>query len=298
MARQQTGKGQMVEGALLKTALMMGNANLIEQAVIERDRQPTGNRSQTSGPGDIFRTADGWLLCSVIGEPLFRRWVDLMSEDNGTGTEGEDVDWLNDPRFADDLSRGDHGEVIGDRMAAWCASRSTEEAVETLNAAMIPSGPVYSMQQALDDPHIAEVGSFAELDYPDMPRPAPVAQPSVRLTENAGHDPSPRADPGRAHRRDPGRPRLQQRPDRRVQDATCGVAGCRCAGLLAGIRRAAPVWFCSLPYRSRLPLPNHAPISRPPTSSGSPARTTARTSAPTATTTPPLRTWTPSPPAA
>ena len=34
MARQQTGEGQMVEGALLKTALMMGNANLIEQAVI------------------------------------------------------------------------------------------------------------------------------------------------------------------------------------------------------------------------------------------------------------------------
>lgn len=183
MARQQTGKGQMVEGALLRTALMMGNANLIEQAVIERDRLPTGNRSQTSGPGDIFRTADGWVLCSVIGEPLFRRWVDLMAADDGAGGEGEEIDWLNDPRFADDLSRGDHGEVIGERMAAWCASRSTGEAVDTLNAAMIPSGPVYSMQQTLDDPHIGEVGSFAELDYPGMPRPAPVAQPSVRLTE-------------------------------------------------------------------------------------------------------------------
>ena len=183
MARQQTGKGQMVEGALLRTALMMGNANLIEQAVIERNRLPTGNMSQTSGPGDIFRTGDGWILCSVIGEPLFRRWVDLMAEDNGAGGEGEEIDWLNDPRFTDDLSRGDHGDVIGERMAAWCASRSTGEAVETLNAAMIPSGPVYSMQQTLDDPHIAEVGSFVELEYPDMTRPAPVAQPSVRLTE-------------------------------------------------------------------------------------------------------------------
>ncbi|MXW02734.1 MAG: CoA transferase [Holophagales bacterium] len=183
MARQQTGKGQMVEGALLRTALMMGNANLIEQAVIERNRLPTGNMSQTSGPGDIFRTADGWILCSVIGEPLFRRWVDLMAEDNGAGGEGEEIDWLDDPRFADDLSRGDHGDVIGKRMSAWCASRSTGEAVETLNAAMIPSGPVYSMQQTLDDPHIAEVGSFVPLEYPDMTRPAPVAQPSVRLTE-------------------------------------------------------------------------------------------------------------------
>ena len=186
MARQQTGEGQMVEGALLKTALMMGNANLIEQAVIERNRQPTGNRGQTSAPSDLYRTADGWVLCSVIGEPLFRRWVDLMAADeeggSAAGAGREPIDWLSDPRFADDLARGENAGPIGERMNAWCASRTTAEAVETLNAAMIPSAPAYSMQQALDDPHIREVGSFVELDYPGMERAAPLAQPSVRLT--------------------------------------------------------------------------------------------------------------------
>ena len=184
MARQQTGKGQMVEGALLRTALMMGNSNLIEQAVIEANRQPTGNRGQTSAPSDLYQTVDGWVLCSVIGEPLFRRWVELMAADGGAGVGGEEIDWLSDPRFADDLARGDNSEPIGERMSVWCAARSTAEAVETLNAALIPSAPVYSLQEALDDPHIAEIGAFAELDYPGMPRPAPVAQPSVRLTES------------------------------------------------------------------------------------------------------------------
>ncbi len=183
MARQQTGKGQMVEGALLKTALMMGNSNLIEQAVIQRDRQPTGNRGQTSAPSDLYRTADGWVLCSVIGEPLFKRWVELMGADNGAGTASEEIDWLNDPRFADDLARGENAGPIGERMNAWCGSRSTAEAVDALNAAMIPSAPAYSMQQTLDDPHIAEVESFVDLNYPGMARPAPVARPSVRLTE-------------------------------------------------------------------------------------------------------------------
>jgi len=183
MARQQTGKGQMVEGALLKTALMMGNSNLIEQAVIQRDRQPTGNRGQTSAPSDLYQTADGWVLCSVIGEPLFRRWVELMALDNGGGAGGEEMDWLNDPRFADDLARGDNAGPIGERMNAWCASRSTAEAVDALNGAMIPSAPAYSMQQTLDDPHIAEVESFVDLEYPGLARPAPVARPSVRLTE-------------------------------------------------------------------------------------------------------------------
>lgn len=183
MARQRTGEGQMVEGALLKTALMMGNANLIEQAVIERNRQPTGNRGQTSAPSDLYRTADGWVLCSVIGEPLFRRWVDLMEGDQEDGTSGgERIDWLNDPRFADDLARGDNAGPIGERMDAWCASRNTADAVEALNAAMIPSAPVYTLQETLDDPHIREVESFVELDYPGMERPAPVARPSVRLT--------------------------------------------------------------------------------------------------------------------
>ena len=183
MAREQTGKGQMVEGALLKTALMMGNSNLIEQAVIQRDRQPTGNRGQTSAPSDLYQTADGWILCSVIGEPLFRRWVELIASDNGGGAGGEEIDWLNDPRFADDLARGDNAGPIGERMNAWCASRSTAEAVDALNGAMIPSAPAYSMQQTLDDPHIAEVESFVDLEYPGMARPAPVARPSVRLTE-------------------------------------------------------------------------------------------------------------------
>ncbi len=187
MARGQTGKGQMVEGALLRTALMIGNASLIEQAVIERNRLPTGNRGQTSAPSDIYRTADGWVLCAVLGQPLFRRWVELMTADDDTGRADAacgavEIDWLNDPRFADDLARGENSAPIGERMNAWCAARTTAQAVEALNAAMIPSAPVYTMQETLDDPHVAAVESFVDLDYPGMARPAPVAKPSVRLT--------------------------------------------------------------------------------------------------------------------
>src|SRR5260370_7907718 len=78
MARKATGKGQVVEGALLATAVTLSNALLIEQAVIRRDRAPTGNRGQTSAPVDLFRTKDGWVLCQVIGHPLFRPWAPLM----------------------------------------------------------------------------------------------------------------------------------------------------------------------------------------------------------------------------
>ena len=176
MARKVTGKGQWVEGALLATAVTLGNALLIEQAVIAPNRVPTGNRGQTAAPGDIFRTKDGWILAQVIGDPLYRRWARLMGEEH----------WLTDPRFKDDISRGDNGEVISERMGRWCAERTTAEALEVLSNAKIPSGPVLKPQQTLDDPHIKAMGFFQPIEFPGAPKPAPIAKVPVWLSETPG----------------------------------------------------------------------------------------------------------------
>ena len=79
--RGKSGRGQIVEGALLATALSFTNATLIEQAVIAANRVPTGNLGQTAAPADIYRTKDGWVLCQVTGHPLFIRWARLMGEE-------------------------------------------------------------------------------------------------------------------------------------------------------------------------------------------------------------------------
>ena len=176
MARKMTGKGQWVEGALLATAVTFGNALLIEQAVIAPNRVPTGNRGQTAAPVDIFRTKDGWILAQVIGEPLFKRWANLMGE----------AHWLTDPRFKDDISRGDNGAVISERMSRWCAERTTAEALEILAKAKIPSGPVLKPQQTLDDPHIKAMGFFQPTEFPGAPKPAPIAKVPVWLSETPG----------------------------------------------------------------------------------------------------------------
>ena len=176
MARKMSGKGQWVEGALLATAVTFSNALLIEQAVIAPNRVPTGNRGQTAAPVDLFRTKDGWILAQVIGEPLYRRWAKLMGE----------AHWLDDPRFRDDISRGDNGAVISERMGRWCAERTTAEALEMLAKARIPSGPVLKPQQTLEDPHINAMGFFQTTDFPGAPKPAPIAKVPVWLSQTPG----------------------------------------------------------------------------------------------------------------
>src|ERR1700709_1685890 len=176
MEKAKSGRGQIVEGALLATALSFTNATLIDQPVIAANRVPTGNLGQTAAPADIYRTRDGWVLCQVTGQPLFVRWARLMGEDG----------WLTDPRFADDLKRGENGPVISERMARWCAGRASQEALDTLGKAMIPAGPVLSPQQALDHPHIRAAGFLQDVDYPGLPKAAPTARAAVRLSETPG----------------------------------------------------------------------------------------------------------------
>ncbi|HYM02135.1 MAG TPA: CoA transferase [Stellaceae bacterium] len=183
MARAQTGKGQKVEGALLATAVTLTNAMLIEQGVIAANRVPTGNRGQTAAPVDLYRTRDGWIICQVVGQPLYRRWARLMGE----------AEWLSDPRFKDDLARGENGEIISARMQAWCGLRSTEEALDILGREMIPAAPVLKPQDVLDHPQLQAMGFLQAIDYPGLPRPAPVAKAPVWLSET----------PGGIHRRPP-----------------------------------------------------------------------------------------------
>src|SRR5690349_9119825 len=119
MERGKSGRGQRVEGALLRTAIAFNNPTLVEQQAIQVNRIPTENRGQTSAPSDLFRTRDGWIIAYAIGNPMFTRWAKLMGEDG----------WLTDLRFKDDEARGNHGEVISKRMSEWTMQRTTEQAL-------------------------------------------------------------------------------------------------------------------------------------------------------------------------
>ena len=172
-AREKSGKGQLVEGSLLRSALIHTNAILIEQAITAPNRVPQGNRGYLAAPGDVFESQTGWLLVQSIGQGMFERWCDLMGQ---PGLKSE-------PRFADDALRGANSIEISAIMAAWCANRTREQALAALASAKIPSGPVYTPQEALDDPHIAATGLLTPRAFGDMEKPFPLTPHPVDMSD-------------------------------------------------------------------------------------------------------------------
>ena len=174
--RNQTGKGQVVEGSLLASALNVNNANLMEQAVLGINRQAIGNRAHHASPADAFQTTDGWVFIQAIGQPLFKRWVELINEPH----------WLDDERFESDQNRGDHGAIISERMGQWCKDKSTAEVLSLLEKARIPAGEVLSPQQCLDNEHVNEAEFLHYIDYPGLKTPAPIVEPPIKLSRTPG----------------------------------------------------------------------------------------------------------------
>jgi crotonobetainyl-CoA:carnitine CoA-transferase CaiB-like acyl-CoA transferase len=172
--REKTGQGQMVEGALLRTALTYSNSYLIEQSVKKRDRVGTGNRSQLSGPSDILKVRDGWIMVQVVGQPLYERWVKMIGR----------PELLDDPRFRTDLDRGDNGEELSRIAGEHVRDMTVVEALAAYEQAMVPAGPLLSPQQTLEDPHVNEIGYLQPHDYPGLASPAPLAVTPVHLTDS------------------------------------------------------------------------------------------------------------------
>ena len=174
--RDLTGEGQELEGALLKTAMTIANATLIEQDQLQVDREASHNQGQTAAPSDTFVTQDGLVLVSVIGNYQFARWAKLVGR----------PELADDPRFQDDEGRGNHRHEICGVMSDWCADKSTEEVLSALAELKIPGAPVLKPQETLDHPHVESLGFLERISYPTAVKDIPISQFPVSMTASPG----------------------------------------------------------------------------------------------------------------
>jgi formyl-CoA transferase len=169
--RKTSGQGQEVGASLLHTALNISAGSLIEEAALKIGRKATVNRSPQYAPSDIYRCKDGWIMAQVIGPAMFKRWTAMVAR----------PELFEDPRFADDIKRGEHGEVISGIMRDWCGQYTRSECLQRLEQARIPGAPVNSPRETLQDQAIEASQAFQWMTYPGTAAPIPITAPPAAL---------------------------------------------------------------------------------------------------------------------
>jgi crotonobetainyl-CoA:carnitine CoA-transferase CaiB-like acyl-CoA transferase len=169
--RTRTGMGQEVDCNLLGTALAFSSTAMIEEAMTGVGRKAIGNRSFLNGPTDSFRTKDGWIVTQIVGNPIFKRWAELMGEPG----------WADDPRFGSDEARAEQGEFLSARMQQWCDSRTTDQALQELAAAHLPAGPVLSPKEVRSHEQVEGLGLIEPTFVPHIGKEAPLTRAPLEL---------------------------------------------------------------------------------------------------------------------
>ena len=170
--REKTGRGQLIDVSLIATAVTFMQPLLAELKMTGITRKQQGNTGYYTAPSDAYRTQTGWIIVPTIGPQMFRRWARLV--------EREDL--IEDPRLKDDISRGDHAELINEIMRQWCLARTRDEAITELERARIPCGPVYDLREVASDPQVRARNLLEEMDYPGASSAVPISSPAARMS--------------------------------------------------------------------------------------------------------------------
>jgi crotonobetainyl-CoA:carnitine CoA-transferase CaiB-like acyl-CoA transferase len=167
------GAGQVVD-----TALYEGVFNLLEGAIPEYDgagviRQPSGSTITGIVPTNTYRCADGkFIIIGANGDSIFKRLCEKMGRD----------DMAADARLADNKGRVAHEAEIDAVIEQWCGSMSSGAALQLLEDAQVPAGPIYNVADMMADEHFKARGLFEEVEVNGEKRKIPALVPRLSAT--------------------------------------------------------------------------------------------------------------------
>jgi crotonobetainyl-CoA:carnitine CoA-transferase CaiB-like acyl-CoA transferase len=175
-AREQTGRGQVVDTSLVEPLLTLLGPQLTAYDLLGELQPRTGNRSSHNAPRNLYRTADGsWVAVSSSATSIAARVLELVGR----------ADLAAEPWFATGAGRAEHVDEIDDAVAAWIGERNRDDVLAAFDAAGAAIAPVYDAGDVLADPQLEVLGSISTVEDLQL---GPLRMPNVisRLSETPG----------------------------------------------------------------------------------------------------------------
>lgn len=158
-ARQATGRGQVVDLALIEPMLWLLGPQITAFDQLREVQPRTGNRSSSNAPRNLYRSADGrWLAVSTSSDRIAARVMNLVGRPEVVAES-----W-----FSSGRGRVQHADELDEAVATWISSRPASEVVAKFEEAEAAIAPVYDVRDIIADPQYAAIGTIATVDDPEL----------------------------------------------------------------------------------------------------------------------------------
>jgi crotonobetainyl-CoA:carnitine CoA-transferase CaiB-like acyl-CoA transferase len=167
LEREVSGEGQWVRTSLLEAQIFMLDFQASRWLLNKDVPKQAGNNHPTSIPTGVFKTTDGYINIAAAGQVIWERFCRAI----------ETPELIADPAYAKAADRSKNRDALNAVIERVIATRSSKEWVDRLNAAGVPSGPIYAMDEVFADPQVRHLGMTQPLETPSRGRVEFVRQP-------------------------------------------------------------------------------------------------------------------------
>ena len=173
--RERSGRGQWVQSSLLQSGLGLMDFQAARFLVDGEVPGQVGNDHPTGMPTSAYATADGYVNLGAAGDAMWVKVCEII----GRPALASDL------RFAQSPDRSRNRQALNVELGAAFLTRTSAEWIDLLNAAGVPCGPIYSMDQVFSDPQVVATGMAATVDH-ETRGPIRVLAPTATLSRTPG----------------------------------------------------------------------------------------------------------------
>ncbi|MCG3088027.1 CaiB/BaiF CoA transferase family protein [Sporosarcina cyprini] len=150
-------QGQVVDVALYEAVFSLLEGILPEYDLTGQVRERTGTTLPGIAPSNTYKCADGkHVVIGGNGDRIFERLMTAIGRE----------DMAVNPAYASNQGRADHVELIDEAIEAWTLQHTLKEVQQKLDEASVPVGPIFGIQDIVEDPHYQARDMLKEVTLP------------------------------------------------------------------------------------------------------------------------------------
>ncbi|MFT4099415.1 MAG: CoA transferase [Rhodoblastus sp.] len=175
LEREVSGEGQWVKTSLLQAQIGLLDFQATRWLMDKVVPPQSGNDHPTVYPMGVFPASDGLINVAAAGQDMWRKLCAVLGLER----------IVDDSRFADGARRSRNRAALYEIIAETTGARPAQEWIEQLNAAGVPCGPIYTVDQVFADPQVQALGIAQSITHPVLGETTLVGQP-VELSRTPG----------------------------------------------------------------------------------------------------------------
>ena len=175
LARHRTGRGQLVDVSLLDGMVSTLTYHALIYLSTGRSPKRAGTRHPSIVPYECFQAKDGFVNIAVTNQKQWENFCQILGF----------AELAHDERFESMKARLANYSELRPRIEQIVAKQTRAELIAAMAEVGIPAGPINSVAEILEDPHIHARQMVAELTHPEY-GPLKVLGIPVKLSETPG----------------------------------------------------------------------------------------------------------------